>query len=393
MQKKIAYLPLILTSLMILTSCGGTSNNSKSDRNKDNISIPKNIFLQTPKLLEKSSTHNNNKTIDFIYTEIKDRFYNVEQTEKNLLVDMILLSQLTKEIIDRCEDTSLNSTCTIDKNELSITYSENIIKEIVEAVGDEFAQNIKKMKDKTIPLGKVEFTHYDEKQKYQYLLKVEYQPNGNVSYLNSKKESIKWSIDKKMVLSTISIDFSNDTSKGQVNSSFDFIGKENRTQKIDIYEDGFYSNSENDMNSTFISNFNIDEKGDSNKTFDVTYSNDSNYSSKDVNNSNKINAIGYISDNGGTFLATKIDSFNSLTISTPSDNKVKFDSEATMIVDSSKELEKGRDTFDNNGKIISSIYCQENSECDLNDESTWSTFDGMELYPNSESPVEPKEPK
>ncbi|SFV69210.1 hypothetical protein MNB_SV-14-1644 [hydrothermal vent metagenome] len=305
--------------------------------------------MEIPKLLKNNSTKQIRKVKfeeegsysyeeerSYSYEELKTNVAQLENIKQSFKIDMLLASQLTEEIANRCEDILFDRACIINENELFFTYTQTIIDEIVNLMGEDSREYFNKMKNKKIPLGEVQFTRYSDGQKYQYLLSIEYVPD--VKNMTSTKESIKWSKDEKSILSSYSVESSNYT----YDTKFDFLEKDDKSKEMSM--EGIFNTKFND--DIFNSNlkFKIVERGDADKTFDVTSSNKSSSNHSDEEQYSD-SSIGYISNKGGSLLFI-------------SNNAGNIES-------------KERESFDADGKVISRRYCDIYSSCDLNDESTW----------------------
>lgn len=337
MKKKFVQPIIGISLLLAFLSCGGDNNSNNLSCDK-NISFPKKITITTPKLLQKTEIDDNSKENDrYAYIDLQEQISHMEQNKQSFKIDMLLANRLMGEITKRCEDIPIDSTCTIEENQLFFNYNKEVIEEIIQVMGESSREHIMKIKDKKIPLGVVKFTKYNDTEMYQYLLYIEYVPDiKNMTYT---KEYIKWSEDEKHISSFYSATNSN----FKYDTEVDFLEKDDKSQEMRT-KDNFY-NKYKDNVSQAMYEFNITKIADEDNHFDFSSSLNTFYNF-DGQHSNDISYYnGSLSNQGGTLLCVE-----------------KYDN----------EISKERDTFDADGKIITSIYCSTQSSCDISDESTWS---------------------
>ncbi len=381
---------------ILLIGCGSTDNKSKSETNK--ISVPTKIDMEMPKALK---TDKSNKTerlqkdevpipIDVPiereenksqgYYQLKNDIEDAEMRQIDLKINLLLADKIMPKIQKECNDTPLEETCNIEANKLSFVLDENMKKDIVNITREEFSEDYANSKgatetEKTFTLGKVSFTQHKSSADYQYVLKMDMSSFDNAYSENSTSiQTIKWSKDENRVWSIRN--YGSDDSSS--NTSIRYLKKSNGETQMEIDDDydssvttasastGIASTSSSA--SVPVSNDIISLENDTPTIehmrgefhFKISNLNDYfkiNSNSKDFQDDQEMgvmNSIGEISDKGG------------------------YLSFVGLFMGGEEYREKNE--FNANGEVVFSGYCNRSESCDMNDESTWLTYNNKESY-------------
>jgi len=384
---------------LLLVGCGSNSNSNSNNK----ISVPTKIDMEMPKALQTNSSkkterlHKEAEPIavpidapmddpmdtepnDFDrqpnksqgYYQLKDDIENAEMMQRDLQVNLLLADKIMPQIQEKCDNTPLGETCNIEANQLSFVLDEAMRKDIVKVTREEFSEDYINSKgateaDKTFTLGAVSFTQYNSSADYQYALKMDMSSFDNAYGENSSSlQTIKWSKDENRVWSIRHYGSNNSNST----ISIRYLKKANGETQMEI-DDEYESTVTPSMASISIpapTDENVPKEeslplvDDTPTTeqmkgefhFKISNLNDYfkiNANSKDFMNDQEMgimNSIGEISDTGGylSFVGNFMD-----------------------------EEYREKNTFDANGDIIFSGYCSRSESCDMNDESTWLSYD------------------
>lgn len=348
---------------LLLIGCGSDSKSEDTDTSTK-ISVPSQIDVAVPKALksDKDTTKNKfQKTEDEIpetansggFFQLQSNIAEAEFMKTDLKINLLLAEKIMPQIQQECVDIPVGTTCDIEADKLSFVLDTTMINEINEITGEEAPPESMENVERTIKLGKTSFTQYDQSEEHQYALIMDMTPVEN-SFGSSVQESIqtiKWSKDENNVWSTYST--SDNSSKS--NMSLRYLKKANGEVEMEIddnYEgtttqsipttlaDGEDATSPVHESNKIKGEFNF-KIVNANENFKIT-SNSSDY--EDEKRIGTTSSIGEISDKGGYL------SFRGFFFETEYREK---------------------EQFDGSGNIVSSIYCDSEQSCNLNDESTW----------------------
>lgn len=337
-------------SILLLGCNGGENKKAEAENNQQKISIPKEINIEIPKALKDDSikTDKVSKRVQKQHKEglgesrgflqLKEEIAQLEFMKNDLEINLLLVVQLMGDIESHCQEVPLGTTCTIEANQLSITLNQDIIDEIDEMTGE----NNSDILGETIPIGEVKFTQYQEEKEFQYALDMEIEEEGQ----ESSTQTIKWSKDENRIWTS----YACDDSDYKDEMSISYIKKANGEREMRT--DDTYLEKESGGKGSF--HFNIVQLSDEDEHFKVTSSAEDSLIFDGKREKSSFSSQGEISKKGGFLIFTGI--FG--------DDKFK-----------EKEL------FDGEGSVVSSSYCDTQSSCDLNDDSTWLEYgdDSFEL--------------
>jgi len=237
-------------------------------------------------------------------------------------LSLLFINQVIRDIEGRCSDTQLEHICKIGEDELSFVIDKNLSKEINSSnyiVGD------------TISFGEVEFIRYPKNRKYQYSIKF-----TNIFADIISTETIKWSEDKKQISSL----YIENSQEHNLSLKIDYYTKINGDQEIHI-NDNYLDKI---TNSSDIFSLNMLKKANRDRYYKLT----SNSKMIDyIDNSREYNYYsteGILSSSGG-YLLFYGEFYND-----------RF---------------KERETFNGEGEHISTYYCDDYVDCDIDDEDSW----------------------
>lgn len=326
---------LIIILLFFLLGCGTMFDEDKNSSSKEKITIPKEVSIEIPEILKKDDKNKKNsnkkrflkvtkKPISRGYMQLKNSIESVEETQELLNINLLLAEQVIDNIVTLCKETAISTTCKIDSGEVLFVFNDKFITDVRKILGEDDYE-IEEERDKVYPLGKIEFTQYNQDEIYQYDLVMDITLISATTDNNDTTiQIIRWSSNEKQVFSSTTI---------KENSiSIDYL-KKNNAEKQMVINNKYYEKQSDLIGNLYLK---IIERGDENQTFDIN----SIYN----NNIEKSSSIGEISNQGG-FLSIAGD----------------YDS----------ELYKEHYLFNNNGEIISSRYCDNSLICDLDDNNTW----------------------
>jgi len=251
----------IVGSILILGGvfgCGMMSSPKEDDNNK-RISVPQKVSMEMPKELQEEKVENQksskeqeeNRSIG--YTFLKEDVAEVEKNIATLNQTLLFISLVKEDIDDRCRGVELNSSCVIDEEELSFVVDEKLAKEINDTdfqMGDE------------IFFGRVEFIKHSSKELYQYEIELEYEFTDTFMAI----ETIKWSEDKKMILSL----YDEEDEDEKIRLDVDYEIKDDGTQLVYI-EDSYL---DKDTNSSDILVLDILKRAGRDRYYELLSDND-----------------------------------------------------------------------------------------------------------------------
>ncbi|MCH9739632.1 MAG: hypothetical protein K0U38_02140 [Epsilonproteobacteria bacterium] len=363
---KLATILSISFSTLLLIGCGGgngatntasstddPTNSSNPTGTQQSISIPKEIAMEIPKALKSNATAQTKLSYttqkeamgeSMGYNQLKSEILQAEMLKQELEINLLLAEQLMPKIQENCQNIPLATTCTIDENELSFTFTDKLIKEINQLTGEELDESINEIKNQDIPLGQVEFTQYDSSETFQYALKLDMTLANKLFETDviSSIQSIKWSQDENHILSFYSFE----DSYFKNSMTLNYLKKENGEKEMEMSD----NYQENSSEGSF--HFKIIDKNDAEEHFEIISSGEDTINFDGEVLKNHFSSTGELSNQGGflNFLGT-------------------FDNAQF----------KEKEIFDAQGNVISSQYCATDLACDLNDETTWLTL-GDENY-------------
>lgn len=352
-------LPIGLSCIaLLLSACGGDSSSdatpsedtkTKIVPTKINITIPDGLKNRRKDVVVINNTFQ--KVTDSIpsygYEQLTSTITEAEETIKSVKENMIYLGSMMKDIQKACENVSINQACTLPAGDISLKIDNEIhsnLKELYKEFNDTEVQEMLPPLEMTLPVGNILYTQYDATHTYQYDVVVDLQPmfDGLDIKVNKQLETIRWAEDNKTIETISDIDDEFGT----------FYMHLNYVKKDDTSLMNIKNNYTNPAEGGFPASkgkfaMTLEELNDRNETIKVT----SNGTFSDGIFSDSFSSIGQINVNGGYLNSTGT-----------------FDGD-------NKYAEK--ETFDVNGNILQSKYCDEGegATCNITDESTWHTFD------------------
>jgi hypothetical protein len=317
---------LSLTLSVLLLACNSSSTNTDTPPTEsEKISVPKKIGVVIPNALNKSSTTSTAQksgeaavtaSPSMGYLQLIDSVSELSLTKKSIEIELLVIAHIMSDITQYCANTPLDTTCTIPKGELTLTFNNELVNEI-----KEIEPNITGLEGQTQVLDKIEFTQNNDTQAFQYTFKI-YAEN------DTSNSSIQWSKDEKHIRSAY---------EGYENSKLTFTSSIN-------YDELSNANKKMTVNDTFMNpdgeketfHFNIVDKG--NEYYTIEASENFEFG--------KFSSLGELSKKGGYLVFTGI-----------------YDDEKF----SEKEI------FDAEGNLLSSSFCNSSIECTFDDTTTWQT--------------------
>jgi len=349
LNRKIEFIFIVL--LLILFGGCGTMFDGKKETSSNKITIPKEVFIEIPKILKNSDStekkvhHQKNSSASQGYLKLKESSKSIENLQKYLKINLLLAEQIIDEVVDKCDEVSIGETCKIEKNSISFVFNDKFIDDVSVVIGVTPDDSLEEERGKSYPLGEIFFTQLDLDKTYQYILKIETTALSN-SFEDSEEttQTIKWSKDEKYVFthSTGEDDF-------QKNSMNIFYKSEPLFEKemkiIYNFDDKTSINSE----KSFL---NIIDKNDKNETFKINSVIEEIFKIDDKIYKQETVSLGQISNKGGYLNISGI--FN-----------IRYFKENYL--------------FDKEGRVISSKYCENSLVCDLNDSDTWLDLNSINI--------------
>ena len=326
---------ILIVILLGLLGCGTMFDENKNSSSKEKITIPKEVSIEIPKILKKDDKDKKNsnkkrflkvtkKPISRGYMQLKNSIESVEETQELLNINLLLAEQVIDDVVKLCKETAISTTCKIDSGEVLFVFNDKFITDVRKILGEDDYE-IEEERGKVYPLGKIEFTQYNQDEIYQYDLMMDITLLSATTDNNDTTiQTIRWSSNEKQVFSSTKIE--------ENSISIDYL-KKNNAEKQMVINNKYYEKQSDLIGNLYLK---IIERGDENQTFDIN----SIYKS----NIEKSSSIGEVSNQGG------------------------FLSIAGVYAN---ELYKEHYLFDNNGEIISSRYCDNRLICDLDDNDTW----------------------
>ena len=315
---------LSFTLSVLLLACNSSSKKTESTPpNNEKISVPKSIGVSIPKSLQKSSTTaTHQKTSDeplavpssMGYGQLVDSVSQLSSTKKNIEIELLVIAHIMNDITQYCAGTPVDTTCTIPKGELTLTFNNELVNEI-----KEIEPNITGIEGQTQPLDKIEFTQYNETKAFQYAFKI-YEDN------EKSNSSIQWSKDEKHIRSAYE---GYENSKLTFSSSINYDELSNANKKMTVNDS--YVNFDG---KTEDFHFNITDKG--NESYAISANENFEFG--------KFSSLGELSKKGGYLVFTG-----------------EYDGQNF----SEKE------TFDAEGNLLSSSFCDSSITCSFDDPTTW----------------------
>ena len=342
------------TIFLVILGCGTMFDKKGSSGSSDKVSLPKEIFMEIPKILREDRESKNSQKLkeersqDNIsegYKELKESIEGVVWSQKLASIYLLFARQIIHEVGDICEKEELNSTCIIDEGELSFIFDDKFIRDVSKIIDEDREEIFNDFRGRVTPLGQVEFTRYDEKEDYQYNLKVDSTPVSKVLGDNTLSiQTFKWSKDQNRVLTILN----NENSLKKDSLDIFYLKKESGEKEMSM-DSTYNSNVAIDIGEFYLK---IIDKNDENETFEI----DSRYRDRveysgEIYDDHSISS-GEISREGG-FLDIEGSYFD-------------------------YRLFKESYLFDGSGEIISSLYCEESLVCDMGDNSTWLDVTSLE---------------
>jgi len=325
----IENIKILVISGLILAMWGCGMLAKPKEDNQKAITVPQKISMEMPKELQSKQKpkkrkylkkESNNTSIGYI--SLKEDIAQVEYNIDDVELSLLFINQVIGDIEGRCSDTQLEHICKIGEDELSFVIDKNLSKEINSSdylVGD------------TISFGEVEFIRYPKREKYQYSIKFD---NMFVDVLST--ETIKWSEDKKQISSL----YIENSQEDNLSLKIDYYTKSNGDQEIHINDN--YLDKE--TNSSDIFSLNMLKKADRDRYYEITSNSKMVEYIDNSREDSYYSTEGILSSNGG-YLLFYGEFYN--------------------------ERFGERETFDGEGKHISTYYCDDYVDCDIDDENSW----------------------
>lgn len=315
---------LFISMLILFIGC----NSSTKSRNtflsiNEKISVPKEIAIKIPNALEKSFNSNIQKSQietsgSLGYLQLIDSISQLTTTQKSIELELLVINHIVEDIRKYCIDIPFDTTCSIPTGELTLTFTNELISDI-----KKLEEDAQILQGEVTPLNKVEFTQYNEDKIFQYTFTIYHEDEQSHS-------TIQWSKDKKHILSTYQYYYNNQL---DFYSKIDYNELSNGERKMTV-DDSFLN--PNGQKENF--HFNIIDKGNeyyriqSNESFEL----------------GKSSSLGELSEKGGYLVFSGM-------------------------FDNDKFGEK--QTFDPEGNLLASSFCNLSIECTLEDTSTWQTIE------------------
>jgi len=362
MKRQITLLSIGLS--LILMGCGSDSGNNTSSNGepKSTITVPTEISMEIPKALvtekklekiKKQEVENTSfdtsstpvpievdSSMSRGYLELKSDIEQVEDTKKELAINLLLADKVMPKIEESCQDIPLGTTCTIEFGKLSFVLDQDMLHDIEEITNEEIPTEVSsEIENREIQLGKTSFTQYSSTEDYQYALVMDMTPveNNFDSEVMESTQTLKWSKDENHIWSMYSIKDSDMES----NMALRYVKKENGQVEVEINDKFEETLSTVEDNEIMKGEFNL-KITNLNDDYKITSSSIDYEQGKKMGSSS---SVGEISDSKGGYLSFK------------------------GVFDGNEYREK--EQFNANAEVIFSKYCDSDQECDLNDESTW----------------------
>lgn len=360
---------LAMAASLLLIGCGGgggTTPNNEEEATEitQTITIPTKIDMEMPKLLIMPNNTTQNKTArilhkeetnesSFAYEILKDEIAYAESLKTNLQADLILANEMMPMIEEYCQDIPINTTCIIEEDELTFTLEQELIDEI-NTISEEPLDA--SFIEEPLLVGRIEFTEYNNNPDYRYALTIDTtkmeQVLTNIIHLGIELsiQTIKWTKDENSIYSS----YSYQDKHGEINFTLDYLKKV--TGQKELQENFYIKDMDMDIESTF--NLKLIDKATADKRYEIRSNSNNIMYIEGQRKQDQLTSFGEISNQGG-FL------------------------NFTSILDDN--IWKDKELFDADGNLIASTYCATLFSCDLNDETTWLSFEDENTELNTTS--------
>jgi len=327
----------LLLNLVVLFGISGCGTMFDDD-SKDSISIPKEISMKIPKILQKSKEAKKTQNISQGYIKLKSSVQEIVESQQIANINLLFAQQIIYKVERRCKNHALESRCIIEAGEISFLFDEKFIVDVEAITKESVGSDFDEIANRSIPLGQVEFTQYDLEEAYQYSLKIDTTPISELlNYKGRSIQTLKWSKNKNRIVTILD----DESESGKEIFDIFYLKKENGERemsinshyqsKLSIEKSNFHLQliDKNDMNNSFYIDLNYE---------DVVDIEDNIYEEFYVSRGKTSTQGGFLDIEGNYFEDRKF--------------KEKY-------------------LFDRDGKILSSFYCVDNLICDMSDSSTW----------------------
>lgn len=320
--------------------CG--SNNLKEGsfvETNEKVVFPQNLSMVLPRKLEPNrEMMTRYSTKSYTYETMQSTIIDYRDKSALMALDLTFIESIFPNILNACNERSLEDNCTLPANRLSLYLSRPNLRALKKAYGYlEFSWDV----NSSLSLGAISYRKYAENNQTHYLLNVDLLPMYNAlmgkayedfydgdSFLKHF-QSLKWSENNE----TIELTSIKETNSSSSKLTLEYL-RDNNQEMVQGYEESTYGESEERKMFTFI------KLNDVNNSYLFRY-NDA-YSSEFYNSVNYTYAK--LSDSTG-FHVTSSGSDNSQIIT----------------------------FFDNDGNELGMYGCGGYDECTLANKSSWSS--------------------
>jgi len=345
---------ILLTVLFIFIGCGLMG---QPEKDKNRLQIPEKISVDVPTVLSegKHTPKIEKIKVDRVegdatrYQKVQEYISEVQTVVKEIKSNLFLGNHIIADIEKACIEVAVDKICTIPKDTLSLTVTQEVLDKLKILVPNIFEYgDTKSLKGESLFFGIVEFVRHDENSTYQYSLQMDMSSiNGRLAFYDTKKapkiiQVIKWSEDNNRIFSSI-------TTKYESGLDFPWTLHYSNTPKL---EESMHLNDRTIGNSEYPS---------TNRLFSLTNRYDENETSIV-----KLNSIESQETNKEVAIE-QVSSFIKLT----KDMGVQKFTQTNSIFHSQSKVNR-EEVFDGEGLLLATTYCDStSSECDLYDSSTW----------------------
>jgi len=320
---------IVLMVLFLIFGCRSMDNPTE-----ENITLPTKISIDIPQIL-KGNRKNQNKQLKEDENIGLDWIDNNVVAVEDIIVNQEIFLVFMRQVMPKIQEQCPSKECTIEANQIFLTMDDTLQREL-----ESLNPNIDVHQKSTIPFGEIEFVKYEN----EYLLKADItdiRSKTDKKIINRQIHSIRWSRDKKSVIS----EYSYDDKVRDSNVKLNYLEGSSGQNDMNITEK--FKRKDGSKKHTF--DFSLSEKGDSNQTVIVS----STIKGEEEQNPILSLSSGEVSLEGGYMLFWG------------KDGDIYY---------------RERAIFDRDGVLVKSIYCYSDMECNMDDESTWFEDELVEVY-------------
>jgi len=328
MFKEKINLGLVLTLFIAIWGCGTMA------KDDDVLYVPQKVSIEMPKALKAESSQNqkqlklqkedSKKSLG--YLELKEDVTFLEKQRINIEINLLFINEVTIEIEQYCKGILIEETCIIDEDTLTFLFDKKLLKKIRLLSSEDFSYLL----GYTFTFGKIEFIEHNNSNTYGYSLKMDtsFTDESTTSF-----QRISWSKDEKLIFSK----YTEENAEVKKSIKINFSINNDNSRKI-VVDDGFFNKIDGSSDTFHLDMLKKSDKLESYELNSTSLAIDSDAQE------NTFASIGRLSNLGGYLNFTGT-----------------FENETF----------KENDTFDAEGKLLSSSYCYSGMTCDLEDDSTW----------------------